>query len=207
MKQYHSVGRDKLDGYSIADFAGMTEDELQQAESMLIASAEELDTTAFRGLALLKTNNGKVTLERIISQLEPPSLAHLRAVESLYEITQDDRLQWEISRNLDKKEPFLYERAIIAMARMRPTSFLFEMMKAAFLDTMDLREQESVVRSEACEAIMGCFGFPPFVEDRTPERLALERKLYSSELDQFDQVLDDVRTLGRKRGYSFSLTD
>ncbi|MDR2872854.1 MAG: hypothetical protein LBV45_10160 [Xanthomonadaceae bacterium] len=197
IKQYNATGREKLDGYSSFCFDEMTEEEKINAESLLLIAAERMDTTAFQGLSLIKSETGRALLERMIIQVKPPSLTHLHAAEFLYEMTGENWLQEEITKNMDKSNKFIYELSIVILSETHPTLFLFNTMRDIIMNVSD----EGVARSVASRALFRCFGFPDFEKDQAPERISLHRRLFNARSIEVDHIIEEIKEIGVSKGY------
>ncbi|MDR2872976.1 MAG: hypothetical protein LBV45_10800 [Xanthomonadaceae bacterium] len=197
-QQYETSGRKKLDGYSAADFEGMDAEELKKAEAMLIKDAKELDTSAFQGLAILKTADGEAALREILGQATAPGLVHLYAAKALYDITEDEDFLHEMMQDIESNDRNIYEQAVVALAQTKPSEFQFEVMKFVITESSEI----SIARSEAAGALIRFFGFPPFREDRTTERQLLEGKLFSATVGTIGQIIEEIKQVAQQRGYA-----
>jgi len=196
LHQYNAQGREKRDGYSAADFDSLTPDEQARAESLLVEAAERWDTTAFQGLSLLGTEQAVETLARIHVSLPFPSLAHLRASEALWNVTDDEKYQREIAKDLDTDDIFLFRQAVVALSYTRPTTYQFETMQRIFLNSRG----DNIARSTACGTLIQYYGFAPLINDQTPERLNLQRKLMDADASTLQGVLNYVRARAVAQG-------
>ncbi|NMC75533.1 MAG: hypothetical protein GYA56_14415 [Geobacteraceae bacterium] len=150
LKQYNSTGREKGDGYDASHFKGLTSEELDKAEEMLINDAMLLDTTAIQGLGELKTANSEIALRLLLSKVKAPSKIHISVVSALWEITHDINLQRNILENYDCKDEELKRQAAIVLEYTTPSLTTFK----TFVEILRTASEESILRIIASSGIL-----------------------------------------------------
>jgi hypothetical protein len=153
LKQYYAVGREKGEGYDSSHFEGMTHNELETAEKMLIKDATQLDTTAIRGLGVLKSKNAEITLRSLLEKVSAPSYAHLHIAKALWEITNDLVFQEIIFEDFDEDNDPLRQQVAIALEGTKPSKFTFKI----FVEMLR-KEKESTMRTSAASGILIFYG-------------------------------------------------
>jgi hypothetical protein len=177
LKQYHAVGREKGEGYDSSHFEGMTDNELVTAEEMLIKDAAQLDTTAIRGLGVLKSANSEITLRSLLAKVSAPSYAHLRIAEALWEITNDLVFQEIMLEDFAKDNAALRQQVAIALEDTKPSKLTLK----TFLEILRI-EKDSTMRTTAASGILiyYCLLESPSDYENFQKYLPLVRKLTHS---------------------------
>ncbi len=198
LRQRAATGREYGEGYSRADFDGMTPDEAESAKDLLEHDAGKGDGVAVDGLATLATPGALAALYRLLGASPPPSRQHANVAIAIWTLTHDDRMQAEIAKDLATDDVDLYEWALTALVRTvdaRTGPALRPSLVNVLLGTTN-----SVIRSEAIDGILQSFGLPTSILAPDPDVLALSRELYNATPDNIDRLLSDAAALAAKRG-------
>jgi hypothetical protein len=177
LKQYHALGREKLDGYDSSHFEGLTPQEFATAEQMLIEDAMKLDTSAIQGLGYVRSEKTEKTLRSLLTKVKAPCDLHLCLAKALWKITNDQALQETILEDFSKDNDNLRQQAAIALQYTLPSQIMFD----TFVEMLK-SEQKSVMRTLAASGLLLFYGLLDSYTDMVnfQKHLTLVRKLTHS---------------------------
>lgn len=197
MGQSLKQGREYGDGYSSLHFENLSEMEEKQVLDLLLQRARLGDGVAIDGLAQLGTEAAHEGLVELTETFSPPSIEHVSVCEAIFRIAGAPIWQERILDDMATPDPLTRRRALAALANMSTPSSS-KQIADLFTSWLSISEEETV-RATASRGLMQMIGFPPLIDDQTPERLALERKLFNSRGAAIEATLIDARAICKGR--------
>jgi len=142
LNQYHAKGKQQGEGYDLSHFDGLTPEELEIVEDILVRDALlALDSTAIRGLGAMRTRRSENILRVLLAIVLPPSYIHLCAAEELWEITRERALQETIIEDFSD-DAELRRLALVGLLRTDPSPVVLKIC----LDMLIIEDPESIMR-------------------------------------------------------------
>lgn len=200
---YNSHGRDYGDGYAQSCFTGLSEEEIDQVTIKLLERAKKGDSIAIDGMGKIIPLNKSaiVELEKIIQSVELETTAHIELGFVLWKATGDQQWQDEIIKSLKSSNVDVKKRAVVNLVLLANTQ-PSEELKKVFINEL-LNSTNSLIKSECAEGIALCYGLPPFIQNTTPNRIALENRLISANFENIEKILSEVNNFSARKARIF----
>ena len=197
LEQSHKQGREYGDGFAPSHFAGLTPDEEHQVLDLLMQRARLGDGVAINGLAQLGTNRAHEELLILAEHLRAPSIGHVAVCEALFQMTGASEWQDKITQDVNADDEFTQRRALWTLectSSPKSSKHIYDL----FIEWLSISRDENL-RSTAVGGLIQILGFPPFAEDQSSERIALERKLFNSTGTAIEAALSEARAVYERR--------
>lgn len=201
LRQYNSQGSDYGDGYSPADFDGLTPEEMDRASKMLAEQAAKGDGVAVDGLGRMGTPGARDLLLKLLPATGTSGESHSDVCAALWWITRDVRWQAELVNDVRSADEQLVKHALIQLVSTIETEMPQDLEHT--MTELLVSSDNSVVKSQAIEALLKSRGIPPLVTGPSSEIFGLTRSLMAATRANVGELLaeaDDLKSaIGRSR--------
>lgn len=154
--QYNARGREKMDGYSAADFEGLTDDERQRAAAMLYDELAGMPGIAAAGLVLLDRTIAKERLSEYLRHHSATGSINIHEVYfHLWRVTGDITLQQWMMASYDHCPATARAGMFMELGETPATPELDEFMRDRVL-----HEEDETARAIAARVVLSRSNLP-----------------------------------------------